>query len=188
LLNAEISKPDVSKAEVLNPEISKPDVSKPQVSKADVSKPDASRLDSSNLDFLQTQSLELPADLLPQRHVVEPVTSPASQPSEPPLATGSLNEFGELTLLATGEWQAMQRSDTKSETKTDVAQAEAKSTTSDTAATKPAESPKAADLSGAETLSLISNPAADPSATEPTIKLAVLPEPPVESKRAANGK
>ncbi len=56
-----------------------------------------------------------------------------------------MTEFGELTLLATGEWQAMQRSDTKPETKADAAKP----------ATK-AEPAKPAELSGAETLSLIS--------------------------------
>ncbi len=138
---------------------------------ADVSKPDVSKPDSSS-----TQSLELPADLLPQRHVVEAVSPPASQPpvAESPLATGSLNEFGELTLLATGEWQAMQRSDTKTETKAGAAKAEA---------------PNPAELSDAETLSLISTaaPAADELAIEPTIQLAALPDPEIEPKRAANG-
>jgi glycosyltransferase involved in cell wall biosynthesis len=83
------------------------------------------------------------------------------KPEDSTIATGSLNEFGELTLLATGEWQAMQRSDTKPETKPEAKVA------------------KPAELSGAEALSLISKPAAD--------ELALIPEPQVEPKRAANG-
>ncbi|HEY5754233.1 MAG TPA: glycosyltransferase [Steroidobacter sp.] len=101
--------------------------------------------------------------------VSKPVSKPAvskpveSKPVAPKLddstiATGSMNEFGELTLLATGEWQAMQRSDTKPETKAEA---------------------KPAELSGAEALSLISKPAAD--------GLTLMPEPRVEPKRAANG-
>lgn len=139
---------------------------------ADAAKPDISKSDSS-----PTQSLELPADLLPQRHVVETVSSPVSpQPAaEPPVATGSMTEFGELTLLATGEWQAMQRSDTKPETKTDAA----KTGTNPEAKPEPA---KPAGLSGAETLSLISKPASVAD------EFALLPEPAAEPKRAANGK
>jgi hypothetical protein len=81
-----------------------------------------------------------------------------------------MTEFGELTLLATGEWQAMQRSDTKTETK-----AEAKS-----------EPAKPAELTGAETLSLISTAAA--VADESRVQSALLAAPAVEPKRAANGK
>jgi glycosyltransferase involved in cell wall biosynthesis len=100
----------------------------------------------------------------PKPAVSKPVDSKPvqSKPVEPKLedtiATGSMNEFGELTLLATGEWQAMQRSDTKPETKPEA---------------------KPAELSGAEALSLISKPAAD--------GLTLMPEPRVEPKRAANG-
>lgn len=95
--------------------------------------------------------------------VSKPVETKAVEPKpvEQPVASGSMTEFGELTLLATGEWQAMQRSDTKTETK--------------------AEPAKPAELSGAEALSLISKPA---TASD---ELALLPEPQVESKRAANG-
>lgn len=129
----------------------------------DPSKPEASEADGS-----PTQSLELPADLLPDRHVAESASPSVSPPpaAEPPIATGSMTEFGELTLLATGEWQAMQRSDTKSETKADAAKSE------------PA---RPAELSGAETLSLISKPAGEVAA-----QLA-LAEPKVGPKRAANG-
>ncbi|WP_161812700.1 glycosyltransferase [Steroidobacter agaridevorans] len=124
-------------------------------------------------DSSPTQSLELPADLLPQRHVIEAVSPPVSpQPAaEAPIATGSMTEFGELTLLATGEWQAMQRSDTKPEAKKDAAKPE------------PA---KPAELNGAEALTLISKSA--PVAGEPAADLALLPEPAVEPKRAASGK
>ncbi|WP_129641924.1 glycosyltransferase [Peristeroidobacter agariperforans] len=134
---------------------------------------DAAKPDSSQSDSSPTQSLELPGDLLPQRHVVEAVSPPVSPPpaAESPIATGSMTEFGELTLLATGEWQAMQRSDTKS----DAAKSETK------VETKP-EPAKPAELSGAQTLSLIAKAA--PVADE----LALLPEPAVEPKRAANGK
>jgi len=121
-----------------------------------------------------TRSLELPDDFLLTRHLDEAVSPPVSPPpaAEPPLATGSMTEFGELTLLATGEWQAMQRSDIKSEAKADGAKPQAK-----------AELAGAAELSGAETLSLISQSAAT-AAAEP----AVLADPVVAPKRAANGK
>jgi glycosyltransferase involved in cell wall biosynthesis len=132
LLGAELA--DVSKP-ASKLEASKPAVSKPVASKAVESQPVESKL--------------------VQSKPVEP------KPDDSTIATGSLNEFGELTLLATGEWQAMQRSDTKPETK------------SEAKAAKPAE------LSGAEALSLISKPAAD--------GLALMPEPLVEPKRAANG-
>jgi hypothetical protein len=155
----------------------------------DVSKPDNARQGASEPDLLQTQSLELPADLLPQRHILEPVTPPASQPpaAEAPIANGSMTEFGELTLLATGEWQAMQRSDRKSEAKP-----EPKAEANDLAGTKPevkAQASQSAELSGAETLSLISKsaPAADKPATEPTLQLAARPSSEVEPKRAVNG-
>lgn len=139
---------------------------------AEVTKPEVAKPDSS-----PTQSLELPVDLLPQRHVVAAVSPPAPKPTavEQPIATGSMTEFGELTLLATGEWQAMQRADTKSETKADAAKSETKA--------------GPAELSGVETLSLISKsaPAAGEPATEPTLQLAILADPQVEPKRAANG-
>lgn len=152
---------------------------------AEVSKPDSS----------PTQSLELPVDLLPQRHVVEAVSPRASPPpaAEPQLATGSMTEFGELTLLATGEWQAMQRSDTQAETKADAAKSETKA-----AAPKPETNGAAAkagtkvasaqpdELSDTQTLSLISKPADEPAA-DPTVQLALLPDPQVEPKRVANG-
>jgi hypothetical protein len=132
---------------------------------AAVSKPDSS----------PTQPLELPTDLLPQRHEDAAVSPPAAAPpaAEASVATGSMNEFGELTLLATGEWQAMQRSDTRSETKSEAAKSE----------TKP-ERAQPTELTGAETLSLISKPAPVPE--EPTVPRALLPEP-VEPQRAANG-
>jgi glycosyltransferase involved in cell wall biosynthesis len=155
---------------------------------AEASKPEVAKPDNS-----PTQSLELPTDLLPQRHLVEALSAPAPQPpaAEQSIANGSMNEFGELTLLATGEWQAMQRSDIKSETKTDAAKSETKGAGKDDAA-KPAaktEVARPAELSGAETLSLISKPVptADQPATEPTLELALLADPAVEPKRAANG-
>jgi hypothetical protein len=146
-----------------------------------------------------TPSLDLPADILPPAAAVKAPTidAPAAvadaaptleipglveqvraaeapvvieQPTkvESPPAS-NLTEFGELALLATGEWQAMQRSDVKSETK------------ADTAAT--------GELNGPETLSLISNPAPAPKAqsADPTIQLALLPDPAAETKRAVNG-
>jgi hypothetical protein len=206
----------------------------------EVAKPAASKSDVFKLDSSSTQSLELPDDLFLSRHVVETVSPPSLPAAEPPIATGSMTEFGELTLLATGEWQAMQRSDTKPETKTESAKAEAKADTTKPAtsaiattpepkadaakpatnsvaakptmkadetksvaadvATKPsgaATTPEiqsgmktgdagSAELSGPETLSLISTP--DVSSTDPTVKLALLPDPAIEPKRAANGK
>jgi glycosyltransferase involved in cell wall biosynthesis len=161
---------------------------------------EVSRSDFSKADSSPTQSLELPSELLPQRHVLEAI-SPAAPPppaAEAPIATGSMTEFGELTLLATGEWQAMQRSDTKSETKTDSAKLDATKpdamrldaakaeTSSARAETKPA---KSFELSGVETLSLISQTATTAAeAAEPTIELGLLREPAGETKRAANGK
>jgi hypothetical protein len=87
-----------------------------------------------------------------------------------PPASNLLTEFGELALLATGEWQAMQSADVKSDAKK-----------SDTAAT--------GELNGPETLSLISNPApsAKAESADPTLQLALLPDPAVEPKRAVNG-
>jgi glycosyltransferase involved in cell wall biosynthesis len=156
------------------------------VSKQDVSKPDG----------LTTQSLELPADVLPQRHVVQSISTPATlEPAtEAPIATGSMTEFGELTLLATGEWQAMQRSDSKPETpaaksETNIGakgEAEPKAAAEAKSEAKTEGRPQSAspvELSGVETLSLIATSAA-PVADD----LALLPEPAVEPKRAANGK
>ena len=94
--------------------------------------------------------------------------------STQPLGTGSMTEFGELTLLATGEWQAMQRSDIKPAAKAEPPKVEAKA--------------DSAELSGADALSLISKAAlpTEPEA-EPTVQLALLPDREVEPKRAANG-
>ena len=78
-------------------------------------------------------------------------------------------ELGELSLMATGMWAAAPRSNaaTKSETK----------------------DASADELSGAEALSLISEPAAEDTiaSTDPTLKLETLPEPTPEPKLAANG-
>ncbi len=111
---------------------------------------------------------------------------PLDPTPEPPIANGSMTEFGELTLLATGEWQAMQRSDAKAESKAEAkaeskieAKAAAKLESKGDANTGPV---KTAELSSAETLSLISMPAASSD------ELTLLPEPEAEPKRAANGK
>jgi glycosyltransferase involved in cell wall biosynthesis len=136
----------------------------------DPAQPDLSKIDVANLDF--DLAAFAPPDPKPVAALAPSIQSPApakaavsSAPKEAPIANGSMNEFGELTLLATGEWQAMQRSDTaKPETKAKVEPA------------KPA-----AELSDTQTLSLISKPAPDELALLPE------PEPEVESKRAANG-
>jgi glycosyltransferase involved in cell wall biosynthesis len=80
-----------------------------------------------------------------------PVVDPAST---------NLTEYGELALLGTGEWLAMQRSDDNVESK------------KNTTATH--------ELNGPETLSLISTPT-------PTTQRA-LSDPKIESKRVVNGK
>ncbi|WP_175597016.1 glycosyltransferase [Peristeroidobacter soli] len=163
------SKPDVSKSGA-----SKPALSKPDDANFDLAEPDVSKIDAFNLDF----DLEAfaPADPEPvaapslkaRVDVVQPkAVSVSSASEEAPIANGSMTEFGELTLLATGEWQAMQRTDTaKPETK---------------AKTEPARQTKPDELSDSQTLSLISKPAPDELALVPE------PEPRVESKRAANG-
>jgi hypothetical protein len=163
------SKPDVSKSGA-----SKSGLSKSDVSNFDLAEPDVSKIDAFNLDF----DLEAfaPADPEPvaapslkaRVDVVQPkAVSVSSASEEAPIANGSMTEFGELTLLATGEWQAMQR--------TDTAQPETK------AKTEPARQTKPDELSDSQTLSLISKPAPDELALVPE------PEPRVESKRAANG-
>lgn len=88
----------------------------------------------------------------------------AQEPAAP-----ATNQFGELALLSTGAWAAMQRSDVKSET-------------------PPANSAAQGDeLDDTETLSLISTPAAQAEeSAESTLPLALLPEPAIEPKRAAN--
>lgn len=100
---------------------------------------------------------------------VSDVQAAAEEAPAPEARASNLTEFGELALLATGEWQAMQRSDVKPETKTD------------TAAT--------GEINGPETLSLISKPALAPKAdsADPTLQLALLPEAEVGPKRAVNG-
>lgn len=95
---------------------------------------------------------------------------PAAAEKAPIVDTASTNltEFGELALLATGEWQAMQRSDVKAETKKEPA--------------------TTGELNGPETLSLISTPAPKTESSDPTSQLSLVPDPAVEPKRAANGK
>jgi hypothetical protein len=130
----------------------------------DVAKPVAQKPAPARADVSQLAQKPSPAKVEVSKPVeAKSVSSKPAAPKldDPTIATGSLNEFGELTLLATGEWQAMQRSDTKTETKPEA---------------KPA---KAAELSGAEALSLISKPSDD--------GLALMPDPQVEPKRAANG-
>lgn len=162
---AEVSKPDVSKPDVFDLDAQLAALnwadSKPAVATSD-HKLEAARSADPKPAVATAPSLELPLEL-PQRPAKSATASSApSAPVEQPIATGSMTEFGELTLLATGEWQAMQRSDlVKPETKVEPA--------------------KPAELSDTQTLSLISKPA-------PVVdELALLPEPKVEPKRAANG-
>lgn len=126
---------------------------------------DAALLGAELGDVFKPEATKPEVSQLPASKPVEskPAASKSVEPKleDSTIATGSMNEFGELTLLATGEWQAMQRSDTKTETKPE------------------AKAAKPAELSGAEALSLISKPAPD--------SLALMPEPQVETKRAANG-
>jgi hypothetical protein len=77
-------------------------------------------------------------------------------------------DLGELSLMATGVWAAAPRSD-----------ASKKPETKDTTA---------AELSGAEALSLISEPSEQTiGSTDPTLKLEALSDPTAEPKLAANG-
>ena len=76
-------------------------------------------------------------------------------------------DLGELSLMATGVWAAAPRpaTPTKSETKE-----------------------TADELSGAEALSLISEPVEQSiGSTDPTLKLETLPDPASEPKLAVNG-
>jgi hypothetical protein len=125
--------------------------------------------DAADADRSLLESLDLPADILPPGPVdaVPYVTSAETVKTpvfEPP--SSNLTEFGELALLATGEWQAMQRSDVKTETKPDTA--------------------AIGELNGPDTLSLISAPAPKVETAEPTVELAALKD--SEHKRAVNGK
>src|SRR5690606_38627481 len=90
---------------------------------------------SESADAALMKSLELPDDVLAstQKTAVAAPVAPAEVPLEMPLieapvaataepapieeTSNKLTEFGELALLATGEWQALQRSDVSSETK-----------------------------------------------------------------------
>lgn len=106
------------------------------------------------------------ADVLATPAPAKAENAPPAQPVDP--ASTNLTEFGELALLATGEWQAMQRSDVKAEPKPDPA--------------------ATGELNGPEALSLISTPAPKAESADPTIQLAILPDAEAEPKRAANGK
>ena len=124
------------------------------------------------VDISPTQSLELPASVLPPGEptaVVIPlppiaapvvVTAPVAVAPEPTIPS---DEFGGLTLMATGAWPAMQR------------------------ATETKDSDTQPELNGPETLSLITKPAPAATEFEPTLQLALLPDPVAEPKRAANG-
>ncbi|HEY0681551.1 MAG TPA: glycosyltransferase [Steroidobacter sp.] len=108
--------------------------------------------------------LEAPVDATP------PETARAEAGNDA-AAASSGGDFGELALMATGQWMAMRRPETKPEAK--------------------AAASKSGELSGAETLSLISTPASAAKAetsSDPAIQLALLPDPGVEPKRAASGK
>ena len=75
-------------------------------------------------------------------------------------------DLGELSLMATGVWAAAPRSGTPTKSETETAD----------------------ELSGAEALSLISEPVEQTiGSTDPTLKLETLPDPASEPKLAANG-
>jgi hypothetical protein len=124
------------------------------------------------VDISPTQSLELPASVLPPgvpTAVVIPlppiaapavVTAPVAVAPEPTIPS---DEFGGLTLMATGAWPAMQR------------------------AREIKDSDTQPELNGPETLSLITKQAPAATEFEPTLQLALLPDPAPEPKRAANG-
>jgi glycosyltransferase involved in cell wall biosynthesis len=140
---------------------------------------DSARSSSDSLDALLMESLGQAAPTAtPEKTPLEktsPENTSAAKPSpaeaSSSAATPSTNftEFGELALLATGEWQALQSMDVNS------------TTNSGTAATD--------ELSAPEALSLISTsvPAAK-SGTPAAAELSVMPEESVEPKRAASAK
>jgi glycosyltransferase involved in cell wall biosynthesis len=96
--------------------------------------------------------------------------SPATATSSMTAALEKWNssfDLGELSLMATGVWTAAPRSGATAKLET--------------------KSPSAEELSGAEALSLISEPSEQTIAsTDPTLKLETLPEPTTEPKLAAN--
>jgi len=155
---------DSANAKVPSFEASKPDASVTAASKSAVSKSGGS----------PTQSLELPDDFLLARHDFESVSAPASPPAEePPLATGSMTEFGELTLLATGEWQAMQRSDTKSDTEM---KADATKSAKNAASSKPGTSAAASSESKPDTAKPVASADAKAAATKAATSAAARSE------------
>jgi hypothetical protein len=100
----------------------------------------------------------------------QPASTPvaAAESAPTPAHASSGHDFSELALMATGQWQAMQRSDEKPATNQ--------------------QSAKSDELTGPEALSLITKPAPEVEpAPEPTVQLALLPDPQIEPKRAANG-
>jgi len=145
------------------------------------------------IDLSQTQPLELPKlegleevavrapapSAAPRAKAPEPEqTLPSASTSAPqavvaPAAAEQIkpaDEFAGLSLMATGAWAVSPRTIAK--------------------AAEAGEEP--AELNGPETLSLIASPSASVAAKadappEPTLKLAILSDPPVEPKRAANG-
>lgn len=118
----------------------------------------------------QSRALELPEDILPPgsatttlRALEAPAADKAAAKASPVETSSSMTEFGELALLATGEWMAMQKAESKPDPK---------------AVTAKTESTGSHELNGQEALSLISTP----------VENAATAQASTEPKRAANGK
>ncbi|MBL8268135.1 glycosyltransferase [Steroidobacter sp.] len=114
----------------------------------------------------RAQALELPDDILPPGSATTSARALEAPATAKPVVetSSSMTEFGELALLATGEWMAMQRA---AENKPDPKALSAKT-----------DGTGSHELNGQEALSLISTPVQG-AATAPAN---------VEPKRAANGK
>lgn len=125
---------------------------------------------SESLDALLLKSLDLQPDTTSADAKTAQEVSPDADPTTDATTSNKMTEFGELALLATGEWQALQNSDVSLPTDTDTA--------------------ANGELSGLEALSLISTPAPASSAetSGPALELAPEPEAKVEPKRAASAK
>jgi glycosyltransferase involved in cell wall biosynthesis len=152
------------------------------------------------IDFSATQSLELPGVFVTPVVAAAAEAAPSSdaevkaEPNEQLLATPfasfeapsvtlepapapvsvsapAPNPAFELSLMATGAWSATP------------------ATNATNATVAPSTEAAPAELNGPETLSLITSPSVAPAVEthEPTLKLAVLPDPAAEPKRVANG-
>lgn len=178
---ADAQKPDIGSTQplgILAEELAKAALPAAEMANlmADAAKPslESKPLAAESPDVALMKSLELPDDVLSQTAGLETpkIEVPTAVVDAAPIdeTSNKLTEFGELALLATGEWQALQRSDVSAEAKPD------------TAAT--------GEIDGPETLSLVSTPAPAPKTVtaDPAPELSLLPDSKVEPKRAASAK